>query len=246
MGGQCAGTNPVVCAAQDQCHEVGVCDLQTGQCSIVVRAEGSACNDGDACTKADQCAAGICGGESYVCPAPGQCERDVVCDGTGGCRVTGKPFGTSCSTGDPCSKGDHCDGYGACVSGGINPACADGGTVEDGSFDGAPFDDAQGTQDVSNPSDVPDPSDGSFDGAPFDDAPFDDAQGGQDGSSPSDVSDLPDVAAPSDGSFDGVTADIGAAGDGGGSTGDAAVLIPDSAAEGGDGGAACSCNSIGV
>src|SRR2546430_14599234 len=43
------------------CHVAGVRDLATGQCpSPPELADGTACNDGDACTLVDTCHAGVC------------------------------------------------------------------------------------------------------------------------------------------------------------------------------------------
>lgn len=55
----CAG---VVCAPLDACHTAGTCDPSTGQCSHPVAPNGTACNDGDACTQPDTCQDGICAG----------------------------------------------------------------------------------------------------------------------------------------------------------------------------------------
>src|SRR5205814_10276740 len=53
QGGSCTGTNPVVCTAQDQCHDAGTCDPASGQCSNPAKPDGAACNDGDTCTQTD-------------------------------------------------------------------------------------------------------------------------------------------------------------------------------------------------
>src|SRR5262249_50719633 len=45
QSGTCIGTNPVVCAAQDQCHTVGTCATGTGVCSNPVKADGTTCDD---------------------------------------------------------------------------------------------------------------------------------------------------------------------------------------------------------
>ena len=47
------GTNPVTCAAQDQCHVAGACNAATGTCTNPVKADGASCNDGNACTQTD-------------------------------------------------------------------------------------------------------------------------------------------------------------------------------------------------
>src|SRR5829696_8551773 len=54
---RCAG---VVCQA-DQCQNPGTCDPLTGQCSAPTpKANGTGCNDGDACTQTDTCQGGVC------------------------------------------------------------------------------------------------------------------------------------------------------------------------------------------
>ncbi|HZR83412.1 MAG TPA: Ig domain-containing protein [Candidatus Binatia bacterium] len=63
--GLCDG---VVCTASDQCHDVGVCDPETGLCSDPVKPAGTACEDGDACTVNDRCDAnGSCVGAIGGC-----------------------------------------------------------------------------------------------------------------------------------------------------------------------------------
>src|SRR5262249_39525194 len=72
--GTCRGVNPVVCAAQDQCHVVGTCNTQTGTCSNPAATDGTTCNDGNACTQTDACQTGTCrGGNPVVCTAQDQC-----------------------------------------------------------------------------------------------------------------------------------------------------------------------------
>ena len=46
----CARANPLVCTASDQCHVAGMCDPATGMCSNPNAANGTACNDANACT----------------------------------------------------------------------------------------------------------------------------------------------------------------------------------------------------
>jgi hypothetical protein len=58
QSGACVGSNPVTCTALDQCHDVGVCDPQTGVCSNPAKADGSTCNDANACTQTDTCQSG--------------------------------------------------------------------------------------------------------------------------------------------------------------------------------------------
>src|SRR5439155_22580950 len=51
VNGSCSGANPVTCTASDQCHDVGTCSSLTGTCSNPAKPNGSACNDGNACTQ---------------------------------------------------------------------------------------------------------------------------------------------------------------------------------------------------
>src|SRR5262249_36889904 len=73
-GGVCTGTNPVVCAALDQCHDAGTCDPASGTCSNPNKADGTGCDDHDACTQTDACQAGACVGTNpVICVAADQC-----------------------------------------------------------------------------------------------------------------------------------------------------------------------------
>src|SRR3989442_15430456 len=66
QAGVCTGGNPVTCTAADQCHTVGTCDPATGICSNPNAADGTACDDSDACTQTDTCQAGVCTGSNPV------------------------------------------------------------------------------------------------------------------------------------------------------------------------------------
>jgi uncharacterized repeat protein (TIGR01451 family) len=60
----CVGGVPVVCTASDQCHDAGVCSPGTGLCSNPAKADGSACDDGNAGTSGDSCQGGVCTGSA--------------------------------------------------------------------------------------------------------------------------------------------------------------------------------------
>src|SRR5207245_62435 len=60
--GSCVGTNRVAYTAPDQCHAAGACNPATGVCSNPPKPTGAPCDDGNACTRTDTCAAGICVG----------------------------------------------------------------------------------------------------------------------------------------------------------------------------------------
>ncbi|MBX3221377.1 MAG: FG-GAP repeat protein [Labilithrix sp.] len=53
QAGRCTGANPVVCAALDACHDIGVCAPASGACSDPTKADGSPCSGGT-------CQAGTC------------------------------------------------------------------------------------------------------------------------------------------------------------------------------------------
>ena len=69
QSGACTGSNPISCAAQDQCHVGGTCNPATGACSASQRAaDGTACSDGNRCSTGDSCRAGTClPGATNVC-----------------------------------------------------------------------------------------------------------------------------------------------------------------------------------
>jgi N-acetylneuraminic acid mutarotase len=106
--GVCGGT-PVGCVAQDQCHQAGMCDPSTGQCSNPTAPNGAPCTDGNLCTTVDACANGICSGTLVVCVAQDQCHVAGTCDAsTGQCSNPPRPDGTSCNDGNLCTSNDVC------------------------------------------------------------------------------------------------------------------------------------------
>jgi len=122
--GVCAGGNPVVCVASDQCHMAGTCSSATGLCSNPSKPNGSACDDGDACTQTDACQSGACtGANPVVCPTAAPCHHVGSCDSsTGTCPDTIAADGASCDDGNACTSGDTCAG-GTCAGG---SSCGDG------------------------------------------------------------------------------------------------------------------------
>jgi len=116
QGGTCTGLNPVVCTASDQCHNVGTCDSGTGLCSDPPKADGTSCNDGNACTQTDECQGGVCtGSDSVICTALDQCHNVGVCNTTtGNCSNPPKTNGTPCDDNNACSQTDTCQG-GTCT-----------------------------------------------------------------------------------------------------------------------------------
>ncbi len=79
--GVCTSGAPVTCAPSDGCHLAGTCDPSTGACTNPVAPERQVCDDGNAGTVSDYCAAGSC---------------------VGGCRV-----GVDCPSNGPVVAGEH-------------------------------------------------------------------------------------------------------------------------------------------
>ncbi len=117
--GTCVGGAPVVCDAVNDCHVAGVCDPKTGACSNFVAADGTGCDDGNACTGADDaCLAGVCGaGTPLACAASDVCHLSLGCDPASGC------LGETPVT---CTALDACHDAGICDTGGTTDA---GGNV---------------------------------------------------------------------------------------------------------------------
>lgn len=118
QAGTCTGSNPVTCSASDQCHLAGTCNPQSGACSNPTKPNGSACNDGNACTQSDSCQGGACtGADPVVCTALGPCHTAGTCNpSTGTCSNPLKPDGTTCNDGNACTRADACQ-LGTCVGG---------------------------------------------------------------------------------------------------------------------------------
>jgi MYXO-CTERM domain-containing protein len=113
MGGVCKGTTMVTCTALDQCHDPGICNDNTGQCSNPIKPVGTTCTDGMLCTYGDACNAnGACMGTMVTCTSDESTIRE--CDGTATCKVTPRP-GAACDDGNPCTKGDARNAAGTCV-----------------------------------------------------------------------------------------------------------------------------------
>ena len=115
--GSCQGFDPVACGAPFACHDPGQCDPATGTCSTPSSANGTACDDLDACTASDQCLSGAClGTPASTCTALDDCHDVGACDpSSGACSNPPKAVGSACDDGDACTLTDHCDGTGTCA-----------------------------------------------------------------------------------------------------------------------------------
>lgn len=108
-----------VCDDADDCGEAEgaclemICELSA--CVQVPVADGTGCEDGDACTGDDQCTKGACeAGPAVVCDDGSPCTADS-CDPGIGC-TTSPDNGVPCDDGNDCTQGDACLA-GQCLSG---------------------------------------------------------------------------------------------------------------------------------
>ena len=114
--GQCTGSNPVVCTAQDQCHSVGTCEPTTGQCSNPNQPDGTTCTDNSLCTENDQCSSGTCTpGNPVNSDDNNPCTSDS-CDPILGVQHSNLSDGTSCADNDLCNGAETCQS-GSCTAG---------------------------------------------------------------------------------------------------------------------------------
>jgi hypothetical protein len=68
------------CPLQNNCR-TGVRDPLTGVCAYTVSQDGAACDDGNACTQSEVCAAGVCqGGTTFACVPPDTCHDAGTCN----------------------------------------------------------------------------------------------------------------------------------------------------------------------
>ncbi|MGI5863563.1 MAG: M6 family metalloprotease domain-containing protein [Myxococcales bacterium] len=129
--GQCVGANPVLCPTVGPCELVLACEPATGRCPIVLKPDGSWCDDNNACTTDDMCQYGMCAGSPKACPKGDECNGAGVCDVvTGECIQQPYEDGTECE-GGTCQAG-VCEptpvveakaekGCGGCSSGAAGP-----------------------------------------------------------------------------------------------------------------------------
>jgi hypothetical protein len=103
----------VVCADSGPCASTS-CEASTGKCSKTNVQAGLPCQDGSACTQADQCdGQGACKGKiATVCDDGNPCTADA-CSAINGC--------VSAITSSPCDDGDTCSGPDVCANGQCQP-----------------------------------------------------------------------------------------------------------------------------
>jgi hypothetical protein len=127
QAGVCTGSNAVSCTSPpDACHTAtgATCNTSTGACTYPAVTNGTSCSDGNACTLADTCQAGVCtSGAPVSCTSPPDAchtATGATCNtSTGVCTYPAKANGTSCNDGNACTLTDTCQA-GVCT--GSNPA----------------------------------------------------------------------------------------------------------------------------
>lgn len=106
----CNGTTCVEAEAEDATIDGGVTGDVVSECGVL--GEGGLCNDGDPCTRLDQCVDGVCVGSD---PDPCESEKSCMtaaCVPFEGCTVEAAPDGTACEF--TCFEQSECLG-GSCV-----------------------------------------------------------------------------------------------------------------------------------
>lgn len=111
--------------AGEQCDDGNSADGDCCSSACELGTAGSACDDGDLCTRSDLCdAGGTCvGADPVVCEdGTGQCGSPAICDpATGECAGGPAPDGSACDDGDSCTVEDTClDGV--CEPGDLVPS----------------------------------------------------------------------------------------------------------------------------
>ncbi len=107
------------------------CDNKTGKC--VNKANSLPCDDGDACSGPDLCAAGACQTTAVTCTDGGPCKSGGCDAKTGKCVYSNKPDGASSA----CNAQGQC-ATGACVGGACSytkKKCDDGNVCTDDTCD---------------------------------------------------------------------------------------------------------------
>jgi hypothetical protein len=117
-----------LCDDDNDCTE----DLCLGEAGCEYAAlEGDECKDGNPCTIADHCQAGICVGKQVDCDDDNPCTDDA-CDESGGCVYEANV--AKCDDGEPCTVADQCEET-ECVGVAVPCDCqenSDCGALEDG------------------------------------------------------------------------------------------------------------------
>lgn len=107
VASRCRGET-IDCSTSDGCHDPGQCDPTTGLCPNA-QPDGTVCDDGNLCTRNDQCRASRCRGTPVDCSQADGCHDPGQCDPDTGLCPNPRPDGTPCSDANLCTTGDRCE-----------------------------------------------------------------------------------------------------------------------------------------
>jgi hypothetical protein len=111
VGGACRAAGDL-----DPSNACKACQPAASPLGFTPVANGTACDDGNACTMGDTCQNGTCRGSSVSCIPPDQCHNAACDPTTGNCSSSNKVDGTPCDDGNVCTVGEICIG-GVCTNG---------------------------------------------------------------------------------------------------------------------------------
>ncbi|MCB9785958.1 MAG: hypothetical protein H6744_04615 [Deltaproteobacteria bacterium] len=114
LAGTCQGAAPLICPPAGPCAQA-LCKPDLG-CTVKTLADGTPCDDSDACTQAGTCYAGACEALPVSCKDGNPCTVDACDPSAGGCTHQPAPDGTGCPPANPCLEGGQCQG-GQCAGG---------------------------------------------------------------------------------------------------------------------------------
>jgi hypothetical protein len=124
QSGVCSGSNPVVCSQPSEPCRAASCTPASGECAIEILPNGTACDDGDACSQTDTCQSGNCTGSNPVPDA-------TACNDGHGCTVA-----ETCRSGNCLAPAAFAQPTGSPFLTGSNPVSVAAGDVNgDGRFD---------------------------------------------------------------------------------------------------------------
>ncbi len=119
-----AACDPAACPTPSAACQVAICNTDS-TCGFGPAADGTPCDDGDACT-ADACASGGCVGAKKICDDGNACTDDT-CNSASGCVFSANT--SACNDGNACTLGDACTAS-ACLPGSVT-ACSDDNACTD-------------------------------------------------------------------------------------------------------------------
>ena len=112
------------CLSDNDCGRSGCyttfCDMYRHTCQAYPKDNGTACDDGNACTVDNTCMDGVCVGKTLTCNVENQC-RSGTCEKGIGCVFENAPNGVLCDDSNPCTSADEC--YNGMCAVGVQKDC---------------------------------------------------------------------------------------------------------------------------